>query len=144
MSIQSWPNSKSPTSARSRSSSSRLHSLLRLLLADLCPQHILNHAQIVALALQHALELLEALAQLLDLALVELLAVARRLLNVEAGADVDDDVLVAGQLAGHVEGRGEGDEQRRVGLQRGYACVDGADAVCEFRLRGAQRLVRGV
>lgn len=98
----------------SYSSSRRTSSLLSLpLLLDqhLLPENLLNHPQIVRLAVDDILQLLDVLAELLDLGVVEGGSGVGGLLDVEAGADVDEHVAGAGELAGDVEGGGQGDEE---------------------------------
>ena len=68
--------------------------------------------QVLVLALHDLLQLGEVLAQVVDLAVVELKRVRRRLFDVETRAHVDDHCRGRGEVAGHVERLGEGDEDR--------------------------------
>lgn len=108
-----------PSFPPSSRSSARLRTgalLLLLLRQHLLPQHLLDGPQIIRLAVDDILQLLDVLGELVDLGGVELLRVVRRLLHVEARADVDEHVAGAGQLARDVEGGGQGDEEGFVWL----------------------------
>ena len=67
---------------------------LRILLLHehLLPEDLLHYPQVVRLAIDDILELLDVLSQLLDLRTVERLGVFRRLFDIEPSADVDQYV----------------------------------------------------
>lgn len=77
-----------------------------LLDQHLLPEDLLDHPQIVRLAVDDILQLLDVLAELFDFRVVESDSGVGGLLDVEARADVDEHVAGAGELAGDVEGGG--------------------------------------
>lgn len=96
------------------SSSSRASCLLRLtLLLDqhLLSEHLLNHPQVVRLAVDHILQLLDVARKLLNLAVVECERVLGGLLHVEASSDINEYVASACEFARDVERGGQRDEQ---------------------------------
>lgn len=93
-------------SSSSRRRTSSLLSLPLLLDEHLLPEDLLDHPQVVRLAVDDILQLLDVLAELLDFCVVESGSGVGGLLDVEARADVDEHVAGAGELAGDVEGGG--------------------------------------
>lgn len=69
-----------------------------------------NNAQVVRLALEDGLEVLDVGVERLDLVFVEVCRGFCVLLDIEAGADVDDNSVRVGELALDVEGVCEGHE----------------------------------
>lgn len=84
------------------SRSSCLLCLTLLLHQHLLPKNLLNHPQIVRLAVDHILQLLDVARELLDLAVVESEGIVGGLFHVETSTDVDEDVACACELAGDV------------------------------------------
>lgn len=96
-----------PFPSRSHTS---LPTLLPLTLQYLLPQHLLHHPQIIRLPIHNVFQILDVLPKFFDLGIIKRLSLRGRFFDVEARADVDEDVLVVCELAGDVEGGGEGDE----------------------------------
>jgi hypothetical protein len=62
---------------------------LTLLVHDLDPHDLLDHPNIPCLALHHTFQVLQAVAQILDLALIEVLRIRNFLLHEESCSNVD-------------------------------------------------------
>ena len=70
--------------------------LTLLLQQHLLPQHLLDHPQVVRLAINNILQLLDVTRKLLDLSIVEGDSIVCGLLDVEARADIDKNMVRAG------------------------------------------------
>jgi hypothetical protein len=95
---------------RVQSSSSRSGCLLRLTLLlhqHLLSEHLLDHPQVVRLAVDYILKLLDVACKFLNLAVVESERIVGGLLNVEASADIYKHMASACELARDVKRRGQ-------------------------------------
>lgn len=81
---------------------------------------LFNDPKILILALYDLLEIAKVLAQVVHFAIVELDGVGGALLDVEAGADVDDDGVCGGEGARDVQGLRQGDEDLGTCTAREY------------------------
>lgn len=71
---------------------------------DLHPDNLLHHPHILRLPIYHAFQILQAVRQVFDFAVVEVGSVGGVLFDEEASADVNKDVCGGGEAPWDVEG----------------------------------------
>jgi hypothetical protein len=101
---------------------------------DLDTYHLLYHPDIVGLAVDDLLQILQAVTQILDLAIVEICRILCTLFDEKASADVDENVRGGREATGDVERRRERYEKRLVRCVRTDTLRDGFYTVAKFGL----------
>jgi hypothetical protein len=96
--------------------------------------HLLYHPDVVGLAVDDLLQILQAVPQILDLAIVEVCRILCALFDEEASANVDENVRGGREATGDVERRRERYEKRLVRCVRADTLRDGFYTVAKFRL----------
>lgn len=117
--------------------------MLLLRTQNLDPYDFFHHPDVVCLAVDHTLQILQAIPDVLHLTVVEICRVGCALLNKEPGANVDEHMRRGGKTARDVERGCEWDEERLVGGARVDALRYRIDAVAELRLRRSEGLEGG-